>query len=239
MVEGGATPMLSAAELGRAGLRDRRCTPTPRCAAPSARSAPRVRRSCCATGSTSGLLDAMATWEERQEAVGKTRLRRARGDGTRRTPGATCGWPAAPSSCPARARSAPTSSSTTAGSPASSTPAPTRRRPRPSTCSGRHVLPGVVDAARPPRPDITLAAHARGRATRDRGGRGGRRHDARRLPHVARAVRRASSRSPAGGDGGRRADRLRLPLLHQHARAARARCRATSPTSASARSSSS
>ena len=48
-----------------------RCSRTRRCARPRRRSAPRSR-SCCARARPAGLLDRMATWQERQEAVGKS-----------------------------------------------------------------------------------------------------------------------------------------------------------------------
>ena len=64
--------------------------------------------------------------------------------------------------------------------------------------TGRHVLPGVVDAARPPRRGHHAPAHDPRTPPGDRGGRRRRRHlDARRVPDVAPSRTTRSSRSPA------------------------------------------
>ncbi len=70
MVEGGATPILSAAELGELGFAIALFANAALRSAQKAVSA--TLEELLREGTTTGLLDRMATWQERQDAVGKS-----------------------------------------------------------------------------------------------------------------------------------------------------------------------
>ena len=203
------------------------------------RSAPRSSE-LLREGTTSGLLDRMATWEERQEAVGKSdydelERRYARERAVRPPPGRRHRRPAR------RRRAARRTSWSDDGRIAArgGRPAPqaaatetldVQRPARAARCRRPARAPRPGHHARRARPRTCEPETA--------GGGGGRRHHDDRLPDVARALRRGAPSPRAAMDADAAIDfgfHFCISTREQLERGAGA----TSPTSASARSSSS
>ena len=159
--------MLPAAELGELGFAIvLYANAALRCAQRAVAAALRRAR---ATGSSAGLIDVMATWEERQAAVGKPLSTRseARNRDVSHERGSTCGSPAA-GRPPGRSAAARGGRPRRDGADRRRRRARRRRaaRPRRSTCAGARAPRGRSTRTCTSARTSPLPQHARGRARR-------------------------------------------------------------------------